>query len=376
MGTVRRARRFAVAALYGTASVAGVGMAVTGLLVGQAMVARRAIPFADSPPPECDGVYGTARPAKVLRLAVLGDSSAAGYGVEAPRHTFGALLATGLAEQLCRPVELRCLAVVGAQSRHLREQVERALAGPPELAVILIGGNDVTHRAELPTAVRELGDAVRALRAAGTEVVVGTCPDLGTVRPFPPPLRWLARRWSRQLATGQTVAVVAAGGRTVSLGDLLGPAFAAEPDRMFGEDRFHPSADGYLATAAALIPTAVAALTEPAPLAETAAVHPSVHTDEGVRTLSRAAVEAAARSGTEVSPGPTAIAGRQPVGGWAQLRHRAWRYVGRPADPTHVPLPVQSPPEGRIRPGCDDRADRDDRAGQNVRDDRAGQSGS
>ena len=81
-------------------------------------------------------------------------------------------------------------------------------------------------------------------------MVVGTCPDLGTIRPIQPPLRWLARRWSRQLAAAQTVAVVRAGGRTVSLGDLLGPQFDAAPEQMFGADRFHPSAEGYRAAAA------------------------------------------------------------------------------------------------------------------------------
>ena len=56
--------------------------------------------------------------------------------------------------------------------------------------------------------------------------MVGTCPDLGTIRPIAQPLRAYARRLSRELAAAQTIAVVAAGGRTVSLGDLLGPEFA------------------------------------------------------------------------------------------------------------------------------------------------------
>ena len=91
-------------------------------------------------------------------------------------------------------------------------------------------------------------------------MVVGTCPDLGTIQPIQPPLRWLARRWSRQLAAAQTVATVEAGGRTVSLGDLLGPRFAAAPQRMFGDDRFHPSAEGYRAAAEVVLPSALAAL--------------------------------------------------------------------------------------------------------------------
>ena len=142
-----------------------------------------------------------------------------------------------------RPVELTNVAVIGAESPHLDGQLDRALerVASPDIAVILIGANDVTHRIERSLAVRHLEMAVRRLREAGAEVVVGTCPDLGAVEPLPQPLRYLARRWSRDLAAAQTVAVVEAGGRAVSVGDLLSDAFSAEPHVMFSQDRFHPS---------------------------------------------------------------------------------------------------------------------------------------
>ena len=124
----------------------------------------------------------------------------------------------------------------------------------------MIGANDVTHRIDKSVAVRHLADAVRRLRELGTEVVVGTCPDLGTIQPIPQPLRLIGRRWSRDLAAAQTVAVVEAGGRTVSLGDLLGPEFAERPHEMFSADRFHPSPAGYARAAAALLPSVYAAL--------------------------------------------------------------------------------------------------------------------
>ena len=115
--------------------------------------------------------------------------------------------------------------------------------------------------ADRPLAVRYLADAVRTLRAAGAEVVVGTCPDLGTIRPIQPPLRWLARRWSRQLAAAQTVAVVEAGGRTVSLGDLLGPTVRrrAGTGCSAGTGSTRPPR-GTRVAAAALLPTVLAAL--------------------------------------------------------------------------------------------------------------------
>jgi lysophospholipase L1-like esterase len=226
-------------------------MLATGVVFGQALIARRVIPAAEQPPPRCDGRYGCDFEGEPIRLALLGDSSAAGYGVDAPRKTIGALLATGLAEQVRRPVDLRCVAVVGAQSRHLSLQMARMNGFAPDLAVILIGGNDVTHRQNVPGAVRALGDAVRALRAADIDVVVGTCPDLGAIQPDPAAAEVAgpaggAGRWPRC----RPIAVVEAGGRTVSLGDLLGPQFAAEPERMFAWDRFHPSEDGYVAAAA------------------------------------------------------------------------------------------------------------------------------
>jgi lysophospholipase L1-like esterase len=298
-----------------TAVTAVAGVAV---VVAQADRARRVIPLATAPPPRGDGVYGQRFPGRPISMVVLGDSSAAGYGVHRPRETPGALLATGVSRRLQRPVHLHRYAVVGAVSAGLVPQVDAALERHPDIAVILIGGNDVTHRTPVTPAVRHLVDAVRRLRAAGAQVVVGTCPDLGAIQPIQPPLRWLARRWSRQLAAAQTIAVVEAGGRTVSLGDLLGPRFAAEPTRMFGADRFHPSAEGYALVAAALLPTVVAALSSSEPT-------PTLSEGEGVRSLPQAAQEAARQPGTEVSG--TRVAGRErgPAGRWAVLRRRpAW----------------------------------------------------
>ena len=81
-------------------------------------------------------------------------------------------------------MRLHRYAVVGSLSAGLRPQVESALEVGPDIAVILIGGNDVTNRTPPGLAVRYLVEAVRALRDAGCEVVVGTCPDLGAIRPI------------------------------------------------------------------------------------------------------------------------------------------------------------------------------------------------
>jgi len=194
---------------------------------------------------------------------MLGDSNAAGYGVERADQTPGALLAAALAAHSGQPLLLANVARVGARSDQLSEQIDALLAdGPenaPQVATIMIGANDVTHRVSFTEAAHHLGEAVSRLRAVGCEVVVGTCPDLGTIRPIQVPLRWLARRWSRRLAALQARAVHDAGGRSVPIGALLGPEFAARAE-LFGPDRFHPSAEGYATAAAAVLPALAAAV--------------------------------------------------------------------------------------------------------------------
>ena len=342
----RVARRIGRVAAVGTGATALTAAVTAGVLLAQARQARRTIPMAEAPPPRGDGLYGAKLPGQPINLVLLGDSSAAGYGVHRPRETPGALLATGVSRRLGRPVRLRRFAVVGSLSAGLAPQVDAAVETRPDLAVILIGGNDVTNRTPPAVAVRYLVDAVRRLREAGAQVVVGTCPDLGAIQPIKPPLRWLARRWSRQLAAAQTVAVVEAGGLTVSLGDLLGPRFAAEPTRLFAWDHFHPSAEGYAIAVAALLPTSLAALGSAHE--QRAALAPG----EGVRSLPAAAQEAARHAGTEVRGAQVGGRERGPAGRWAQLRRRrSWFGQPRAEEPTEsgvtsaVPWPPRPAPD-------------------------------
>jgi lysophospholipase L1-like esterase len=134
----------------------------------------------------------------------------------------------------------------------------------PDVAVIVVGGNDVTHRVPVSESVRHLEAAIADLRRRGAAVVVGTCPDLGTLRPVPQPLRALGSRASRQLAQAQEAAAVRNGAHSVSLAHVVGPFFITNPDEMFSLDRFHPSALGYRRTAEALLPAVVAAVSESA----------------------------------------------------------------------------------------------------------------
>ncbi|WP_095757247.1 SGNH/GDSL hydrolase family protein [Streptomyces xinghaiensis] len=325
----RVARRIAAAAAYGGGGAGLLGGAAVGLLLAEMRWARRLVGVPDGEPPRADGCYGASfallSDREPLRLGFLGDSTAAGQGVHRARETPGALLASGLAAVAERPVLLRNVALSGAMSGDLDRQVSLLLADRtqvPHTCVIMIGANDVTNRVPAAQSVRLLSDAVRRLREAGCQVVVGTCPDLGTIEPVYQPLRWVARRLSRQLAAAQTIGVVEQGGRTVSLGSLLGPEFEANPRELFGPDNYHPSAEGYATAAMAVLPTLCAAL----------GLWPEERLDvsraEGILPVAQAAARAASEGGTEVAAAGGTAAGAGPARGpWALLKHRRRRQL-------------------------------------------------
>jgi lysophospholipase L1-like esterase len=258
MGVMRGLRFVALAA----GTLGGLYGAAYGLLTNQARRAERIIGPPVAPPFLADGVYlpdgpGPVPPAEedgTLRFAMFGDSMAAGLGVDGPDQLPSVVLARGLAEEADRPVRLDTYAVVGAATRDLPAQVEQALLTPPHVAVIIIGSNDVTTLTTVPDAVAGLERVIRTLQDAGCGVVVGTCPDLGVIRPIAQPLKAVARAWSLLLARAQRKAVARVGGIPVALADLLAPEFLARPREFFSSDQFHPSAVGYDAACSVLLP--------------------------------------------------------------------------------------------------------------------------
>lgn len=199
-----------------------------------------------------------------VKLLVLGDSIAAGLGAERPKDTLGARIARGLAKKTNRAVNLRTAAVVGSESSALETQMDQLPRRyRPDLAVIVVGGNDVTHRISPAQAVPYLAETIARLQALGARVVIGTCPDLGTLRPVPQPLRSVLRVASKRMAATQAQAARRAGVKYVMLGRLVGPLFRDHPEEMFSVDRFHPSGTGYRRTAKFLVPVLLNELVAP-----------------------------------------------------------------------------------------------------------------
>lgn len=188
-----------------------------------------------------------------LRLALLGDSIAWGQGASRPDERLGPRLEAALRG---RGVDVthRVFAVPGARTRDLAAQVGQVVPWRPDVALVVIGANDLTHREPAEVAARLLGEAVRTLRSAGAEVVVAPAPDLGAVPHVPVSLRAAVRAASDHLRGLQSAAVRAEGGHVADAEGRTSAAFAADPS-MFSADRFHPSSAGYAVIADALLPT-------------------------------------------------------------------------------------------------------------------------
>jgi lysophospholipase L1-like esterase len=193
-----------------------------------------------------------------MRLCLLGDSIAAGVGSTRREDTLGPLLAERL-RAMGHQVDLSVHAFAGARSADLRAQVRAA--GKVDLAVVVIGANDLTRFVPAHVGAQQLHDAVADLRRAGAAVVVSTAPDLSVVAHVPPALRDVVSAVSRDYAQVQQQAVIRAGGVVAHVERAVTPQFAADPS-LFAADRFHPSAAGYRAIAAALAPAVEAVAAE------------------------------------------------------------------------------------------------------------------
>jgi lysophospholipase L1-like esterase len=187
----------------------------------------------------------------MTRLAPLGDSIADGIGAARTADTLGSRLAAAFG------AEARVFAVPGARSADLAGQLPGALAWQPDVAVVVIGANDLIRLVPPDRAAADLRAAVRALRAADVAVVVAPAPDLSVVPHVPAAMRTVVKAGSALLRSAQTRVVLAEGGRVV--GQVR---FSGDPS-LFAGDRFHPSSKGYALIADALLPEVSAALQEP-----------------------------------------------------------------------------------------------------------------
>jgi lysophospholipase L1-like esterase len=179
-----------------------------------------------------------------LTYVVLGDSTAVAQGGD---YHLGYAMALAAYLGIEHRVTWANVAVSGARATDVAtKQAPQAAAYKPDLALIAVGANDVTHLTNIGAARQSLRSTIAQLRKANPSVriVLTGSPDMGAVPRLPQPLRWFAGRRTtsfnvmvKQLSAQQHVTFA-------PIAEKTGSTFRAHPG-LFAADRFHPTTGGY-----------------------------------------------------------------------------------------------------------------------------------
>lgn len=180
-----------------------------------------------------------------LTYLVMGDSTAAGQGASHPEHGIAVASALELGSEY--QVSLINVSTSGAVSRDLLEdQVGYADRFRPDVVLISIGANEVTHFSLISQMKINLDNVIDRIFNAkcDAKIVLTGSPEMGSVPRFAQPLRWVAGvRTSR---VNKAIADLASE-RSITFAPIAketGPAFKSNP-ALFASDGFHPNDEGY-----------------------------------------------------------------------------------------------------------------------------------
>ncbi len=171
-----------------------VKLALSPLLVAQAVLTRRRLPRLSEPEGDRHGETGAAT-ATPLRLLIAGDSSAAGVGVVTQREALAWQLAERLAEACALRVRWRLVAKTGLNTAQTLHLLQRDTTPPQaDLAVVVTGVNDVVDQVPSHHAVSSRETLANWMRNAhGVQhVVFAPLPPIHHFPGLPQPLRWVA----------------------------------------------------------------------------------------------------------------------------------------------------------------------------------------
>jgi lysophospholipase L1-like esterase len=176
-----------------------------------------------------------------VRVAVVGESTAAGCGVDSHDDGFPGCLARELAARTRRPVKWEVVGQHAATARRIRYRLLPRLGEGLNVAVLLAGVNDVLTRRTPGEWGDDLAAIVDDLIDRADHVVVVGLPPFEAFPSLPTTLgRYLAQRAGALDEVSQQVCAKQPRATWISSTDILpvGPDF-------FARDRFHPSATGY-----------------------------------------------------------------------------------------------------------------------------------
>lgn len=218
-------------------------LSLAPLLLVQGRWVRRRTPLLPEPPGPRAGVMGQG---PVLRLLMVGDSSAAGVGAAHQDEALSGRLTQSLSRDFT--VHWRLLACTGHKLADVRAAVRGLPAEPFDVVVAAVGVNDATGRTHMAHWLHGLQSLVTELkqRHQAQQVILSALPPVHLFPALPQPLRWYLGRCATRLDRAQRRWVISQPGC-----ELVGADFPMDL-RYMAHDGFHPGPLAYEVWASSL----------------------------------------------------------------------------------------------------------------------------
>lgn len=188
-----------------------------------------------------EGSIPSSSSARPVRLLFVGDSSAAGVGVERQEQALAIQTSELLAARLDAPVEWQLLAKSGVNTHQALKLLPRGLLKPIDVLITALGTNDVTSQRSAAQFLADYKTLVHRVRQQYSDlvVVITGLPPLRILPAAPHPLRWYLGKYAASLdAQLKRWVQSETRFRYISLD------WAAVPEDM-AKDRFHPGLGQY-----------------------------------------------------------------------------------------------------------------------------------
>jgi lysophospholipase L1-like esterase len=191
-----------------------------------------------------------------VRLTLVGDSLARGWGASAPEHAFAALVFADIRRTNPKST-MRNLGIPGATTDEIaRSEVPRIQAGDCSLVVVIAGANDVQKLytpGHFRSSYAQLLQNIRARLPDGALVVMGL-PDVA----LSPIIPWFLKPFESRLSRDGDASIAAAaqeyGAASVPL-YALSQRESSRSKSWLSSDGIHPNDEGYRVMTEAALPS-------------------------------------------------------------------------------------------------------------------------
>jgi lysophospholipase L1-like esterase len=180
-----------------------------------------------------------------LKYLILGDSTSVSQG---SNYEDGYVVGSATALGADYEVTYQNFGVSGAVVKDvLVDQLPRSEVFVPDVTLVAIGANDVTHLIGLQSIENDMRQIIDTLRERNPKmkIVLTGSASLGDVKRLGYPARWLAGFRTRQI---NEVILKVANEKNATFAYVArdtGPQFRDNQDTFFSADNFHPNAAGY-----------------------------------------------------------------------------------------------------------------------------------